>query len=192
MQAPCPGTSQHSRAPYHSRGALQRLMEPSAGKRVCQGTEDSLGTSGILILDSAGKAWPSCFMGTQRDMRCWEPGGCPGLPVCWGARQGHGACQARARSSAPALRKAYGKLREESESERGEAHSPTGSISSSCRGTGEVAQGSQLLQPWPSCSQLAHTTQCKRCRPSRSPREGHCQGLPLPTMVTWGSQLQQP
>lgn len=132
VQTTFPGTSQHPRAPHHSRGALQQLLEPSAGKRLCQGTGDCLGTGGVLILDRTGKAWPSHFMGdAERDMRCWEPGGCPGLPVCWGARQGQGACKARGRSSARPLRKAYGKLREESESEHGEAHGPTGSSSSS-------------------------------------------------------------
>lgn len=34
-----------------------------------------------------------------------------------------------------------------------------------------MACGSQPPQPRPSCSQLAHTTQCKRCRPGRSPTE---------------------
>lgn len=64
-----PGTSQHPRAPHHRRGTLQQLLEPSAGKRLCPGTGDCLGTGGVLILDSTGKAWPGHFMGTQRGTR---------------------------------------------------------------------------------------------------------------------------
>ena len=147
---------------------------------------------------SAGGAWHGHFMeDTKRDMRCWEPGGQPRLPVCSGEPgRGHSTCKAQgSRSDGPCLKEGKRReSREESEPEHGGARGPTGSTTSSSSCKEVLARGSALpMAHSPAMAPaepltLAHTTQRKRHGLGREPKGGEwwqrpLPGSPLPSLV---------
>lgn len=136
-------------------------------------------------IQSAGGALRGCFMeGTKGYMRCWEPGGQPGLPVCSGEPgRGHSACKARGSGSdAPALTKANGESRETKVS--------TERLVAPQAPPPAAALAERYWRGGPRCSQApitpakpltpAHTTQCKRRGPGREPKGGERRQQPLP------------